>query len=202
MPFHKLTSFLLLILSGIIIISWEGIGCKEKIIWIISDKGKLHVNGSTNINNFSCVVTDEKPNDTISCQINKDASVTMNGEIVLDIFGFDCHNPLMTTDLRKTLRAKEYPNMKVHFLNLNKYPSMRGGRENIIGIVKIELSGITKTYEVNYQFFMDNKGILQLFGERKVNFSDFNLIPPRKLGGIIKVNDIIDVDFCLQLKVQ
>ena len=92
--------------------------------------------------------------------------------------------------------------MKIQFLSLNKYPEMKGIQENINGQVKIELSGVTKSYEVNYKFIMDDKKILQLIGERKVNFSDFNLTPPRKLGGIIRVNDVLDVGFNLKIKVQ
>ena len=92
--------------------------------------------------------------------------------------------------------------MKIQFLSLNKYPEMKGQQEVINGQVKIELSGVTKSYEVNYKFYVDDKKMLQLVGDRKVNFSDFNLTPPRKLGGIIRVNDILNVEFNLKIKVQ
>ena len=202
MLFNLRLHFILLILIGILVVSWkENIGC-IKIKWVVLNNGSLHVNGSTNINNFSCIVSEDKPFDTLTCLINKDATVTMNGDISLDILGFDCHNPLMTADLRKTLKAKEYPKMKIQFISLNKYPDLKGTQENINGLVKIELSGVTKTYEVNYKFLMDDKKILQLIGERKVNFSDFNLVPPRKLGGIIRVNDVLDVEFNIRIKIQ
>ena len=202
MLFNLRLHFILLILIGILVVSWkENIGC-IKIKWVVLNNGSLHVNGSTNINNFSCIVSEDKPFDTLTCLINKDATVTMNGDISLDILGFDCHNPLMTADLRKTLKAKEYPKMKIQFISLNKYPDLKGTQENNNGLVKIELSGVTKTYEVNYKFLMDDKKILQLIGERKVNFSDFNLVPPRKLGGIIRVNDVLDVEFNLRIKIQ
>ncbi len=201
MPFRKRLYFILFILTGIII-SWKGSSGVGKIKWIVLNNGSLHVNGSTNINNFSCIVADDRPFDTLTCVTNKDASVTMNGEISLDIYNFDCHNPLMTADLRKTLKAKEFPKMKIQFLSLNKYPEMKGVQENINGQVKIELSGVIKSYEVNYKFILDDKKVLQLIGNRRVNFSDFNLTPPRKLGGIIRVNDVLDVEFNLKIKVQ
>ena len=184
------------------IISWKSPSGFGKIKWIVQNNGTLHVNGSTNINNFSCIVSDDRPFDTLTCLINKDGTVAMNGEITLDLMGFDCHNPLMTADLRKTLKAKEFPKMKIQFLSLNKYPEMKGQQEVINGQVKIELSGVTKSYEVNYKFYVDDKKMLQLVGDRKVNFSDFNLTPPRKLGGIIRVNDILNVEFNLKIKVQ
>ena len=138
--------------------------------------------------------------DTIVCTQNKDASVLMNGKIDLDIFGFDCHNPMMTLDLRKTLKAKEYPTMKIYFISLNKIPELKPAPEPIKGWVSIELSGVTKKYEVSYKFSMDNQKVIHLIGDRSVNFSDFNITPPRKLGGIIRANDNLDVEFSLELK--
>ena len=46
---------------------------------------------------------------------------------------------------------------------------------------------------------MDNLKVIHLIGDRSVNFSDFNITPPRKLGGIIKANDRLDVEFGLDL---
>jgi hypothetical protein len=43
--------------------------------------------------------------------------------------------------------------------------------------------------------------VINLVGTRKVNFSDFNLVPPRKIGGMIQTNNELDVEFNLRLKV-
>ena len=162
--------------------------------------GTLRVNGSTNINTFSCTVANDSPPDTLSILINKDGSILMLGRIELEIFGFDCHNPMMTADLRKTLKAKEYPTMKINFVSLNKYPDLKSLQESIKGLVNIELAGVTKRYEVSYKFYMDNQNTIHLIGDRSVNFSDFKLTPPKKLGGIIRANDNLDVEFGLNLK--
>ncbi|MDE3143285.1 MAG: YceI family protein, partial [Bacteroidota bacterium] len=116
------------------------------------------------------------------------------------IFGFDCHNTLMTADLRKTLRAKEFPKMKIHFLSLNKFPELRSTEETITGWVNIELSGVTKKFDVKFRFYTDDQKIIHLIGIRSINFSDFNLTPPRKLGGIIQTKDKLDVEFGLNFK--
>ena len=190
---------LIIIVFGIFIIAWNSNNSNSKIKWLILKGGTLRVNGSTNINTFSCIVSDYTPIDTLYCTINKDASVLMNGKISLDIFGFDCHNPMMTLDLRKTLKAKDFPTMKINFLSLNKFPELKPTPEIIKGWVFIELSGVTKKYEVSYKFSMDNLKVIHLIGDRSVNFSDFNITPPRKLGGIIKANDRLDVEFGLDL---
>lgn len=167
--------------------------------WVVSKGGFLRVNGSTNVSTFSCIVPEYVDPDTITC-INKDLPILMSGNISLNIFGFDCHNTLMTADLRKTLRAKEFPKMKIHFLSLNKFPELRSTEETITGWVNIELSGVTKKFDVKFRFYTDDQKIIHLIGIRSINFSDFNLTPPRKLGGIIQTKDKLDVEFGLNFK--
>ena len=191
---------LVVLVFGITILSWDNSNAIIKIKWLILKGGTLRVNGSTNINTFSCLVADNAPIDTLTGTLNRDGTVGMNGKINLDIFGFDCHNPMMTLDLRKTLKAKEYPTMHINFLSLNKMPELKYVPEPIKGWVNIELSGVTKRYEVSYRFSMDNAKVIHLIGDRSVNFSDFNITPPRKLGGIIRANDKLEVEFSLDLK--
>ena len=167
---------------------------------MVLNGGTLRVNGSTNINTFSCIVANNAPSDTITFIANKDGSELMTGNISLDILGFDCHNPMMTLDLRKTLKAKQYPVMKINFISLDKFPSLKPTQESIKGWVNIELAGITKKYEVSYRVSMDNNKTIHLIGDRSVNFSDFNIFPPKKLGGIIKANDNLDVEFSLNMR--
>jgi hypothetical protein len=40
---------------------------------------------------------------------------------------------------------------------------------------------------------------VELVGYRAFGFSDFGLAPPHKMGGLIRVNDKLDVQFRLQL---
>ena len=200
MPLKKNTYLLLILIAGVCFICWNTKNSDVKARWIVLKGGTLRVNGSTNINTFSCLVANDSSPDTISFITNKDVSVLMTGKIDLDIFGFDCHNPMMTADLRKTLKAKEYPTMKINFVSLNKYPDLKPSQESIKGLVNIELAGVIKRYEVSYKFYMDNQNTIHLIGDRSVNFSDFKLTPPRKLGGIIRANDNLDVEFGLSLK--
>ncbi|MDE3145660.1 MAG: YceI family protein [Bacteroidota bacterium] len=167
--------------------------------WVVSKGGFLRVNGSTNVSTFSCIVPEYVDPDTITC-INKSLPILMSGNISLNVLGFDCHNTLMTADLRKTLRAKEYPKMKIYFLSLNKFPELRSFEETILGWVNIELSGVTKKFDVKFRFYIDDQKIIHLIGIRAINFSDFNLLPPKKLGGIIQTKDKLDVEFSLNFK--
>jgi hypothetical protein len=107
---------------------------------------------------------------------------------------------MMTSDLRKTLKEKQFPMLHITFLSLNKLPDLASRPESITGLVNIEIAGVSKRFEVNYQITRDEQKVIHLLVSRDINFSDFNLIPPRKLGGMIKTNDRLSVDFKLNIK--
>ena len=58
-----------------------------------------------------------------------------------------------------------------------------------------------KSLEVDYKFISGGENVINLIGTRQVSFSDFNIIPPRKIGGMIQTNDELTVVFNLRMKV-
>lgn len=174
-------------------------GSRQQIIkWVVIPGGSLRVDGKTNINTFSCAITQYNKPDTINVNRSAAQPVSLRGNLILDVKNFNCHNPIMTADLRKTLKAKEFPNLVISFLSLSNYPSPE--KQELKGWVLIELAGVTKKYEVDYVALATDNRFVYLTGTRKVNFSDFNLIPPRKLGGMIKTENELSVVFTIQLK--
>lgn len=168
--------------------------------WVISQSSSLSVNGSTNINKFACDIPEHDRTDTLTLTPNKaDKGITLTGCIDLKIQSFDCHNSIMTHDLRTTLKEKQFPRLRINFLSLSELPELSPKPKPITGWVIIELAGASKRFEINYQASVDAQRCIHLLGSRDVNFSDFNLIPPRKLGGMIKTNDQLSVQFHLKI---
>jgi len=177
--------------------SASGIPVKK---WIISKNSSLSVNGSTNVNKFSCVIPTYDQVDTLTLSKNKtNTEVILSGTIGLNISSFDCHNSGMTKQLRKTLNEKQFPVLRIKFLSLNKIPVLTTNPQSITGLVEIEIAGVGKRFEVNYQITKNDQKNIHLLGTREINFSDFNLVPPRKLGGMIKTKDQLSVDFQLNM---
>lgn len=170
-------------------------------IWVVMPGSNIRVNGATNINSFACDVINYAFPDTLTCfkQVDKSQILPMSGKLQLDVEAFDCHNKMMTNDLRKTLQAKTYPKLIIRFISVNSFPDFKKP-SRITGVVDITLSGVTKRFEIDYLFTVDNQQVLHLRGDRNVNFSDFHLTPPSKLGGIIKAKDQLGVEFVLNLK--
>ncbi|EHQ27090.1 YceI family protein [Mucilaginibacter paludis] len=173
----------------------------ETTRWMVTESSSLSVNGSTNINTFTCDIPNYNQTDTLIVYKGKCVKgVVLSGSINLNIQSFDCHNSIMTHDLRKTLNDKQFPQLHISFLTLNKLPQISTQPEMITGMVDIELAGTRKRMEVNYQISEDAKKTIHLLGSRDINFSDFNLTPPRKLGGMIKTDDKLKVAFHLKMR--
>ncbi|QKJ32961.1 YceI family protein [Mucilaginibacter mali] len=166
--------------------------------WLINKSSSLTINGSTNINKFACEIPGYGQTDTLILSRDR-GNITLSGSVVLKIRNFDCHNAIMTNDLRKTLKEPVMPTLRISFLSLSKMPALSAHPEVITGLVDIELAGVKKRFEITYQVSADSPNEFHLLGARNVTFSDFNLIPPRKLGGMIKTNDKLSVTFHLAI---
>ncbi|MEJ7694516.1 YceI family protein [Daejeonella sp.] len=169
--------------------------------WLITKGCTLKVEGSTTVNKFSCVISSNFSPDTLTFSRGGEGeSVRMTGSMKLDIREFNCHNSVMTADLRKTLKSKEYPRMKIRFISLNRYPESSTRPYPVNGLVSIELAGVTRNFTVAYMVMPAGKNALFLKGMREINFSDFNIIPPRKIGGMIQTSDKLVAEFNLVLQ--
>ena len=169
--------------------------------WVVMSGGSLKVDGSTNVNHFTCAITNYSKPDTIHVTRGNNPSVKLNGAIRLDVKNFDCHNKPMTDELRKILKAKEHPKLMIKFVSVNQYPEPHTKHKIINGIVFIELAGVTKKYEVHYKVISADNTHINLVGSREVLFTDFNITPPKKLGGMIRTNDKLQVEFNVTMKV-
>ncbi|MDB5012138.1 MAG: hypothetical protein JWQ25_340 [Daejeonella sp.] len=170
--------------------------------WVITKGCSLKVDGRTNVNTFSCVIADYSIPDTLILQKTTSADpVTITGCLKLDVINFDCKNAIMTKDLRKTLKQKSFPKLIIRFVNLSKYPDFKNRGDIIKGLVNIELAGVSKRFIIDYLFKQDGSTSFSLVGTRQVRFSDFNIVPPRKLGGMIQTDDELKVEFNLNVKI-
>jgi polyisoprenoid-binding protein YceI len=110
--------------------------------------------------------------------------------IVLKVNDFDCGNRMMTKDFQKILNAEKYPNMTIKFINFIK------NQTSYLAVVEVKMMNQSKRY--NIEFEVENN---KLIGRKNVKFSDFNITPPKKMGGMIVVKDDLDLTFSLATKI-
>ncbi|MCW3107669.1 MAG: hypothetical protein JWQ09_2175, partial [Segetibacter sp.] len=174
---------------------------EKPVKWIIEKTSTLRIDGKTNVNSFTCDIEEYNRKDTIITN-NYTASqpVTLSGSLKLEIVQFNCHSSFITRDFRKTLKADKYPEMVIRFLTIESMPELKEKSELIKGFVEVEVAGVTNQIEINYSFSKTENGLVQLNGEKNFRFSDFNLKPPKKFAGLIRIDDDFKVSFQLMLR--
>lgn len=173
---------------------------RNPVRWAVEKTSTLKIAGKSNVNDFACSIAGYYRPDTISyVEDAAGKAVRLNGCLELDVLRFDCHSKMITNDLRKTLKAEDYPRMVIRFLSLERAPGLQGISETMKGWVEVELAGTRKAFQVTYEFTKGANNTYILNGKRVFTFSDFKLSPPRKLAGAVKVKDEFAVDFNLRL---
>lgn len=169
--------------------------------WVVESSSRLNIEGSSNISGFKCDMTEYLKNDTL-CYSTVEAGNRLNfvnSCVTININSFDCHQRYITSDFKKTLKADQNPLLKIHFLSIDDFKPVYG-RQMVNSVIEISLAGVVKRMHVGFNVKTINNSQIQLFGDKDLLFSDFGLKPPRKLAGLIKINEEIKVHFQLMLK--
>jgi hypothetical protein len=112
--------------------------------------------------------------------------------VTIDVEEIDCHHKFITSDLRRTLKSQAYPYLKIHFLDLEDPTHLHPG-QTVKGLVEIEMAGNVKRIEMQYAVRNQSGRLFHLSGTKSLAFSDFKLEPPRKLAGLIHINEDLKV---------
>ena len=165
-------------------------------VWVVENGSRLNIEGSSNISQFTCHVMQYLQSDTLRW-VRDDRSKKlqfMNSAVNIEVSQFDCHHKFITADLRKTLKSNKYPYLRIHFLTMDDLTWIQEG-QLVRGQVNIELAGVVKRFDMEYRVIHEQGSRFRLSGSKRMHFSDFNLVPPSKLAGLVKINEDIKVNF-------
>ena len=167
--------------------------------WVVEKASYLGIDGSSNINEFTCDIQEYLKMDTLRGMTDRDKGkylFTTNSHLSVDIRRFDCHQKYITSDFRKMLKAEQYPCIVIRFLTLDEF---RNGAV-VKGQVIVELAGKKKVMDIAYNCSELTPDRVKLQGSKVMKFSDFDLVAPRKIGGLIRINEEIKVNFNLYFR--
>ena len=97
---------------------------------------------------------------------------------------------MMTADFRKTLHSDKYPVLTIKFINFAKT-----GGNRFSATVEVKMMTVTRKYNIEFSEYKNS-----LVGNKRLKFSDFNIVPPKKMGGMVYVKDELDLLFSLAIK--
>ena len=181
--------FILVLLAGTLTGQTKNKVPHEK--WVVMAQGKLSVQGKTNLNAFTCEINGYTNKDTLSLRAGKRPEETfyVSGKLRYPVDDFKSGNAIMTRELKKTLNSAQFPQMTVQAVSLERIPDLQTGPQTVKGMIEIELRGATKRFPVICEMSEDASKQVYISCQRSLNFSDFNIEPPRRLGGLLKTRD-------------
>ena len=155
------------------------------LIMFFAQQNGVEINGWTNVNTFKCTKINFKNSPTIYS-----FSGNQLPNLQLQVNDFDCKNKMMTADFRKTLHSDKYPVLTIKFINFAKT-----GGNRFSATVEVKMMTVTRKYNIEFSEYKNS-----LKGNKRLKFSDFNIVPPKKMGGMVYVKDELDLLFSLAIK--
>jgi len=146
---------------------------------------EITVSGNTSLGKFECDYNVKGLKDTLFF-INDKSTDTFFFDIVVS--DFTCGNFLLNNDFRRTIKAKEYPQAYVKVVNLRRV------KNGYICDLHLDLVGKKLLFK-NFQLSSSNG---EIRGNLTLDFETLALAPPTKLGGLVKVDQVLSLSLSLR----
>ncbi|MCK0159270.1 hypothetical protein [Allomuricauda sp. F6463D] len=162
----------------------------------VAPDSQVVISGTTNVNEFTCKYNLEELELPIGLAYDeKEEQIQFsNAQLKLANDCFDCGGKAINKDFKELLQTKDYPHVELKLLYVN--PPQPNSEEIGVGM-EIKIAGVTRIYET--QLYSEQQGNICVDGTIPLKLTHFGLEPPRKVLGMIKVNDDIKVQIALRL---
>ena len=172
----------------------------------ISESSNITISGTTNVNTFECLWSGNVLQGSLVASIDKfnDEIKFENAALLIDIKRFDCENQIMSNDMHKAMGADEHPNIEIKLLKAktidNTQISANSGELKVD--VVITINGVQKETSLNVNWISADNIYYWFSGSKSLNMSDFDIEPPSRVLRMIRVRDMINIEFSLVLQTQ
>ncbi|MCA6073794.1 hypothetical protein [Fulvivirga sedimenti] len=170
--------------------------CQKTVSIMVDPASSLNIHGKTNINKFLCAQCETLDKDTVEITMtNEDKVVHLtNASLKIRVKDFDCGINQMTREFRELLQADDHPYLRMILETIEPI-----GDGKFIANIAIVLAGVKSGYRIPVEVHDDERTLI-CSGKSQVSFVDFNLEPPVKFMGMVKVNEMLDISFNLIIR--
>lgn len=187
-------TFLLLVLAFL----FSGYADRERAY--ILEESELTLIGMSNIKSFSCVCKEDFEPITYELEQHCDGHYIFKGtRLRIPVRALDCGNRIMNKDLYEALKAEAYPRIVIQpeELHLPLALNTTAGWSALTAEASVELAGRTKQISLPVRVKALAKATFRIQSGKTLCMRDFGITPPTAMGGLIKVEEEIDINFDL-----
>jgi hypothetical protein len=169
--------------------------------FVVQPASSVEILGRTNVNKFQCISGPYTGKDTLILTAEEHHRTLFHrGKVQLKASGFTCGLRMMTKDFAKTIKADEFPFIEIEFTSFEHTPAYSRTKEEFNSQLNITLANNPVGCQVKCTVVRDEAGLVHLVGSRTFTFAEFNLKPPSRMLGTVKVNEDLIVNFHLVLR--
>jgi hypothetical protein len=190
----KLLSFIIILLFS----AFKSLSAQDILSLNLQKNSYINIFGTTNINSFKLVFKGEKlteENFIINITHNQDKIFLSQNELSVAVRDFTSGNKMALRDFLKLVKYNKYPFIQFQI----NFVEIVSNQER--AYVNITITGVTKEYCIVVSASRDGD-IYTITGRKTLSITDFGLIPPVEMMGLIKVCEWIDIDFHLICKLS
>lgn len=175
--------------------------------FVIEDQSELKLSGSSNVNKFTCECEcySESTEHSFSLYNSNPKAVTFdNTTLKLETAGMDCGHRGINRDLYELLKVKEHPFITIELLSANQLSpeslTIAEGWVPISANTAITIAGVCREVTMNISAKKLSDKRYRFSGSKDLYMSDFKLTPPKHLLGLIKVDEEIEIQLDLYIR--
>jgi hypothetical protein len=157
----------------------------------------ISIHGSSNINQFKF----DNHNLKIKPSINASEDQASYQHIRIPVYDFKGPNDRMLNDFYELVSSSEYPYIQISIEPKEKADFDETTGKTIFKTI-ISLAGESSIYEVPCEILFCENSEYILKGNLEIELTDFNIRPPEKVFGAIKVNNEVFINFAFKLKIE
>ncbi|MHB9055289.1 MAG: YceI family protein [Paludibacteraceae bacterium] len=168
----------------------------------VKKNSTLAINGTTNVVNFRLFQSSNnfiRKNLFVTAFQSKNKLFLSESQLTVPVKSFNSSNKMALRDFYKLLKSDEYPTMQIQlqYIELPTSKSQTAGN----AIVDVTITGVTKKY--SFPIVAVKTGNDYIFKMNKdINIRDFGLKPPVQMMGMLKVNEMININMNMVCNIQ
>ncbi len=173
----------------------------------VEESSKLYMLGSTNVNTFRCDCQEQFSTYSMKMEEKENGQkvIFSNTKLLIPSTRFDCGNKMMNRDMVKTLKGEKYPNIQIELIDAVQVSGKKMGEcadwVNMKATAAITIAGIRKVVSMDVMGKKISQGQFHFKGNKDIQLSDFSLVPPSPMMGLVQVNNTIAIHLDLKIKV-
>jgi hypothetical protein len=155
----------------------------------------VHISGETNINCFECNYDkndDHQSSDNVFVKYPQVSGQTI--KTYVPVSEFECSNSAMYYDFQELLKSSEYPYIIIE-IDPSQIRNILPDKSSMDLNLSITIADVTNVQNVSCGITNYPNSTISITGEATIHLADFQIKPPVKFMGLIKVKDEVKIKF-------